>query len=681
MNNKKILFALVFLASFIFISTSVLSLGVNIPLTTSVNYSAVNVNNSLYWQGHTGTDGSWLTGTLTANETDPYWSGNSSSVARTGNCPAGQVVMNTTTSGVQCVTPTASLVYNDTLQSVTTRGNTTTNNINLDGSAKIDFTQIDDFTNPPFAKQLITFNNYSIGATEFGLAGGVQSGFQKADSGTGNVAFYTMVTDGTARSIFGGGLNGDAYRRWRVLSDGLTWWGNGSANQDTNLYRALANVLRTDDSLIVGTNLYLGGTGTRLYQGADDAVTTDDHITISGNKQLTLGSGNSSIITSHASGIIGISGGSPVLTMTDGAGRINRFGTWGAGTGSAYITTNAYFDGSNWQRDQTDRNSVFLSLDSATQLMRFRYALAGTNPITPLTAFQVSNLGVLQIPKLSPIADSTTAQVFYKADGTTAVATIDTTNSRFGVGVTPAYKLDISGTGAVGRFQTTGGSTDAGYVQSTSATGYSTLGFLNNASSAVGSVGYSHPADKIVLYGNTKKIWLQPSGSATGAILNTLSYLGVGVDPSYPLHVVAPGTSGMIRIQASASNGYSDISFNNNNSVQMFGMGYGNTGTAVSTADKTFLYTAGKDFQFAYDTAQTNRWMYLNATNGLVEIGNKTSGNVVSISQSGNLDAKGNITTSTGYKVGASVGLTASYNCTSYPNVTITGGIITGWVC
>lgn len=31
---------------------------------SSINYSTANVNNSLYWQGHTGTDGSWLTGLL-----------------------------------------------------------------------------------------------------------------------------------------------------------------------------------------------------------------------------------------------------------------------------------------------------------------------------------------------------------------------------------------------------------------------------------------------------------------------------------------------------------------------------------------------------------------------------------------------------------------------------------------
>ena len=50
---------------------SVSGLGVNIPkpessIISGGNYS-INVNNSLYWQGHTGTDGSWLTGIVDTN--------------------------------------------------------------------------------------------------------------------------------------------------------------------------------------------------------------------------------------------------------------------------------------------------------------------------------------------------------------------------------------------------------------------------------------------------------------------------------------------------------------------------------------------------------------------------------------------------------------------------------------
>jgi len=42
-----------------------------------------------------------------------------------------------------------------------------------------------------------------------------------------------------------------------------------------------------------------------------------------------------------------------------------------------------------------------------------------------------------------PASDSATAFQLYKADGTTAVATIDTTNSRLGIGCTPSRRLEV----------------------------------------------------------------------------------------------------------------------------------------------------------------------------------------------------------------------------------------------
>lgn len=53
--------------------------------------------------------------------------------------------------------------------------------------------------------------------------------------------------------------------------------------------------------------------------------------------------------------------------------------------------------------------------------------------------------GGIITPEIHPSADSTTALQIRKADGTTTVATVDTTNSRLGVGVTPSYKFDVSG--------------------------------------------------------------------------------------------------------------------------------------------------------------------------------------------------------------------------------------------
>ena len=62
-----LLFSLVSLSAVVEVKKNSNSLGVNVfepPTSSPINYSTVNVNDSLYWQGHTGTDGSWLTGIM-----------------------------------------------------------------------------------------------------------------------------------------------------------------------------------------------------------------------------------------------------------------------------------------------------------------------------------------------------------------------------------------------------------------------------------------------------------------------------------------------------------------------------------------------------------------------------------------------------------------------------------------
>lgn len=67
------------------------------------------------------------------------------------------------------------------------------------------------------------------------------------------------------------GVTGDAFTRWLVSSNGTINWGNGSVARDTNLYRATANYLKTDDtfeSTQLKINGYdsasMGGTGPGL---------------------------------------------------------------------------------------------------------------------------------------------------------------------------------------------------------------------------------------------------------------------------------------------------------------------------------------------------------------------------------------------------------------------------------
>ena len=78
----------------------------------------LNVNSSDFWDNYNTPAGFlWISGFnatgdtrwLTSyTETDPLWAGNTSTVARAGDCPDGQLVMNTTTSGVECLVPTLS---------------------------------------------------------------------------------------------------------------------------------------------------------------------------------------------------------------------------------------------------------------------------------------------------------------------------------------------------------------------------------------------------------------------------------------------------------------------------------------------------------------------------------------------------------------------------------------------
>ena len=72
--NKYLLLILIV---FIFLPM-VLALSVNIPINTnsvSINCTTTNVNDSLYWQGHTGTDASWLTGYIEGDSEFYDWLG------------------------------------------------------------------------------------------------------------------------------------------------------------------------------------------------------------------------------------------------------------------------------------------------------------------------------------------------------------------------------------------------------------------------------------------------------------------------------------------------------------------------------------------------------------------------------------------------------------------------------
>lgn len=53
-------------------------------------------------------------------------------------------------------------------------------------------------------------------------------------------------------------VTGDSNTRFLATAAGTLSWGPGNAAADTNLYRSTANELRTDDSLVVSGNLFVG---------------------------------------------------------------------------------------------------------------------------------------------------------------------------------------------------------------------------------------------------------------------------------------------------------------------------------------------------------------------------------------------------------------------------------------
>jgi hypothetical protein len=306
----------------------------------------------------------------------------------------------------------------DTLQTVTDRGATTTNAVtfNISTPAGNPIPVIDLFS-----------GGGTAGASEFGT--GLTSGFYKGSVALNNGrVFYMLVGDTATRSIFGAAIDNDAYRRFRILTTGQQEWGPGNAAPDTNLYRSGANALKTDDAFSCAG---LTSTAGVAAGGAITGATTLN----------TLSSGIFGLTGATANSGVDITGTRPTI-ITTFTGVTSKARTGNMGTGAQnFFTMNASFDGANWNSDDTSLPVVVFDVSTANPGMRLRYAAAGVGAKTLLTAMQMSTAGVMQIPKLSPIADSTTAMQFFKADGTTAVMTIDTTNSRLGVGVTPSAKI------------------------------------------------------------------------------------------------------------------------------------------------------------------------------------------------------------------------------------------------
>lgn len=121
---------------------------------------------------------------------------------------------------------------------------------------------------------------------------------ENADSAASTTPIFRIQGDNTADDAFVTIVSGDTFSRFATTVTGLLEWGSGSGAADTNLYRSGANLLATDDSFQIGTNLILasagsagapalyfsGSTTTGIYQSAADQVA----ISAAGTEQVRV---------------------------------------------------------------------------------------------------------------------------------------------------------------------------------------------------------------------------------------------------------------------------------------------------------------------------------------------------------------------------------------------------------
>jgi hypothetical protein len=141
-------------------------------------------------------------------------------------------------------------------------------------------------------------------------------------------AFLVARSAGTA---FDAKVTADSVSRWSMDTSGFMEWGGGAGVRDTNLYRASANLLKTDDSLDVIGNLNVTG------------ITGVGDINVAGN--LNIGSARYRTQLSTVTTIANTAAEATLASMTLPAsdpvvGTVYKITAWGkaAVTGTPTIT-------------------------------------------------------------------------------------------------------------------------------------------------------------------------------------------------------------------------------------------------------------------------------------------------------------------------------------------------------
>jgi CRISPR/Cas system-associated exonuclease Cas4 (RecB family) len=217
---------------------------------------------------NTGTGNSFLVEDETSPDASPFVIDASGNVGIGTTVPGAKVHAITSAAGAKGLIVQGSASQSANLQEWQNSAGTALTKVNASGHIDLSTVAL-----PSTWNTVLKLNTATAGTSE--TTGGFDNGFIKESGGRLLVNF---VTNSSSNSLFGGGVGGESYRRFRISGDGTWWVGSGAAAPDTLLSRSAANTfLISSDGGSGAANL----TVTSLVTGAGFAPTSS---TATGNR-------------------------------------------------------------------------------------------------------------------------------------------------------------------------------------------------------------------------------------------------------------------------------------------------------------------------------------------------------------------------------------------------------------